>query len=160
MSQKSNQQCTHASLVKIHPLVQKITHRNRILDISKCPQFGRNPSAGSEDNARKRKSRSRRDPHQKQLIPTPSGLRGQKLFEKHINTHLVAFLSKYKLIHTNQPEFRNYNELILSSNVRIKSRARSTALAAAVKIEEPSVIRIILEWLSDITKTTYLCVVF
>ena len=32
-----SQQCIYASLVKIHPLVQKITHRNHILGISKCP---------------------------------------------------------------------------------------------------------------------------
>ena len=30
----SSQQCTYASLVKIHPLAQKTTHRNPILDIS------------------------------------------------------------------------------------------------------------------------------
>ena len=32
----SSQQCTYASFVKIHQLVQKKTHGNHILDISKC----------------------------------------------------------------------------------------------------------------------------
>ena len=32
----SSQQCFYASLVKIHRLVQKITHRNHMLDVSKC----------------------------------------------------------------------------------------------------------------------------
>ena len=32
----SSQQCIYASLVKTHPMVQTITHRNSILDISKC----------------------------------------------------------------------------------------------------------------------------
>ena len=32
----SSQQFIFVSLVKIHPLVQKLTHRNPILDISKC----------------------------------------------------------------------------------------------------------------------------
>ena len=32
-----SQQCIYASLVKIHPLVQKIKHRNSIMDVSKCP---------------------------------------------------------------------------------------------------------------------------
>ena len=31
-----SKQCIFASLVKIHPLVQKIAHGNNILDISKC----------------------------------------------------------------------------------------------------------------------------
>ena len=86
MSPKSNQlfppsqQCSHASLLIILPLVQKITHGNPILDISKCRchlvdrsrspksnklltlfqqcthlcKFGQNTSTVSEDNARKR----------------------------------------------------------------------------------------------------------
>ena len=68
----SSQQCIFACLVKIHPLVQKITHGNHISDISKCCcdlenkvkvtklqstlsplptmylcKFGQNPSTGS-----------------------------------------------------------------------------------------------------------------
>ena len=35
------------------------------------------------------------------ILPTVS-----KIFEKHINKHLVAFLNKYKLIHANQSGFR------------------------------------------------------
>ena len=35
------------------------------------------------------------------ILPTVS-----KIFEKHINKHLVAFLNKYKLIHKNQSGFR------------------------------------------------------
>ena len=31
-----SQQCSHASLVKIHSLVQKMAHGNHILDTSKC----------------------------------------------------------------------------------------------------------------------------
>ena len=71
-----SQHCINATLVKIHPLVQKITHRNLILDISKCRcdlennvkvtkisstlsilptmylcKFGQMPSTSSEDNA-------------------------------------------------------------------------------------------------------------
>ena len=74
----SSRQCIYASLVKIHPLVQKISHGNHILDISKwhCDlknqvnvtkfwstppllptmylcKFGQNLSTSSEDNARK-----------------------------------------------------------------------------------------------------------
>ena len=35
------------------------------------------------------------------ILPTVS-----KIFEKHINKHLMAFLNKYKLIHANQSGFR------------------------------------------------------
>ena len=35
------------------------------------------------------------------ILPTIS-----KIFEKHINKHLVAFLNKYKVIHANQSGFR------------------------------------------------------
>ena len=35
------------------------------------------------------------------ILPTVS-----KIFEKHINKHLMAFLNKYKLIHANQYGFR------------------------------------------------------
>ena len=42
--------------------------------------------------------------------------------------------------------------LFYHQKLELKSRARYTALAAAVKIEEPSEIRIISEWLSDITE--------
>ena len=74
-------------------------HGNPILDISKCQddlgklgqahqnlinssplptmypcKFGQNPSTGSEDNAQKRSGRQRRrDQHQKQYVPHPSG---------------------------------------------------------------------------------------
>ena len=41
--------------------------------------------------------------------------------------------------------------LLLASQVLMKSKARSTALASALKIDESSVIRCILLWLSDIT---------
>ena len=41
--------------------------------------------------------------------------------------------------------------LLLVSQVLIKSKARSTALASAVKIDESSGNRCILLWLSDIT---------
>ena len=41
--------------------------------------------------------------------------------------------------------------LLLASQVFMKSKARSTALASAVKIDESSDIRYILLWLSDIT---------
>ena len=75
-----SQQCSHASLLKLLPLAQKITHENPILDFSKCRchlvdrsrspksnklltlsqqctylcKFGQNTSTDSEDNARKR----------------------------------------------------------------------------------------------------------
>ena len=41
--------------------------------------------------------------------------------------------------------------LLFMSQVLIKSKARSTALASAVKIDESSGIRCILIWLPDIT---------
>ena len=41
--------------------------------------------------------------------------------------------------------------LLLASQVLMKYKARSTALASAVKIDESSGIRCILLWLSDIT---------
>ena len=41
--------------------------------------------------------------------------------------------------------------LLFASQVLKKSKARSTALASAVKIDESSGIRCILLWLSDIT---------
>ena len=41
--------------------------------------------------------------------------------------------------------------LLLASQVFMKSKARSTAVASAVKIDESSGIRYILLWLSDIT---------
>ena len=87
-SPKSNQlfpylkQCIYTSLVKIHRFVQKITHGNPFLDISKCGcdlenyakvtkikstlsllltmylcKFGQNPSTSSEDKAQKPFSR-------------------------------------------------------------------------------------------------------
>ena len=40
--------------------------------------------------------------------------------------------------------------LLLASQVLMKSKARSTALASAVKIDESSGIRCILQWLSDL----------
>ena len=61
-----SQKCIHASLVKIHQLVQKITHGNHVLDFSKCRcdlihsslfptiylcKFDHNTSACSADNA-------------------------------------------------------------------------------------------------------------
>ena len=79
--------CIYASLVKIHPLVQKITHGNHISDIFRPPppptiglcKFGQNPSTGSEDNTRKRSYTGHQrwqDPHQKQYVPPPLRLGG------------------------------------------------------------------------------------
>ena len=46
----SSQHCIYASLVKIHPLVQKITQGNNILDISKCPCDLENKSRSPKSN--------------------------------------------------------------------------------------------------------------
>ena len=48
-------------------------------------------------------------------------------------------------------ESENIINLLLASQVLMKSKARSIALASAVKIDESSGIRCILLWLSDIT---------
>ena len=50
-----------------------------------------------------------------------------------------------------ESESENIINLLLASQVLMKSKARSTALALAVKIDESSGIRYILLWLSDIT---------
>ena len=50
-----------------------------------------------------------------------------------------------------ESEPENILNLLLVSQVLIKSKARSTALASAVKIDESSGIRCILLWLPDIT---------
>ena len=46
---------------------------------------------------------------------------------------------------------RKYNKFTEASQMLMKSKARSTALASAVKIDESSGIRCILLWLSDTT---------
>ena len=48
-------------------------------------------------------------------------------------------------------ESENIINLLLVSQVIIKSKARSTALASAVKVNEPPGIRCIWQWLSDVT---------
>ena len=48
----------------------------------------------------------------------------------------------------------NIINLLLVSQVLIKSKARSTALVSTVKIDESSGIRCILLWLPDITANT------
>ena len=48
-------------------------------------------------------------------------------------------------------ESENIINLLLALQVLMKSKARSIALASAVKIDESSGIRCILLWLSDIT---------
>ena len=50
-----------------------------------------------------------------------------------------------------ETESENIINLLLASQVLMKSKARSTALASAVKIDESSGIRYILLWLSDLT---------
>ena len=50
-----------------------------------------------------------------------------------------------------ESESGNIINLLLASQVLMKSKARSTALASAVKIDESSGIRCVLLWLSDIT---------
>ena len=50
-----------------------------------------------------------------------------------------------------ESESENIINLLLVSQVLINSKARSTALASAVKIDELSGIRCILLWLPDIT---------
>ena len=50
-----------------------------------------------------------------------------------------------------ESESENILNLLLASQVLIKSKARSIALASAVKIDESSGIRCILLWLSDIS---------
>ena len=50
-----------------------------------------------------------------------------------------------------ESESENIINLLLASQVLMKSKARSTALASEVKIGESSGIRCILLWLSDIT---------
>ena len=50
-----------------------------------------------------------------------------------------------------ESESENTMNVLLVSQVLMKSKARSTALASAVKIDESSGIRCILIWLSDIT---------
>ena len=50
-----------------------------------------------------------------------------------------------------ESESENIINLLLASEVLMKSKARSTALASAVKIDESLGIRCILLWLSDIT---------
>ena len=50
-----------------------------------------------------------------------------------------------------ESESENIINLLLASQVLMKSKARSIALASAVKIDESSGIRCILLWLSDIT---------
>ena len=46
---------------------------------------------------------------------------------------------------------RKYNKVIVSFTKLLKSKAGSTALASAVKIDESSGIRCILLWLPDLT---------
>ena len=50
---------------------------------------------------------------------------------------------------------RKYNKLVLASQVLMKSKARSIALASAVKIDESSGICYILLWESDIKGPEY-----
>ena len=50
-----------------------------------------------------------------------------------------------------ESESENIINLLLASQVLKKSKARSIALASAVKIDESSGIRCIILWLSDIT---------
>ena len=50
-----------------------------------------------------------------------------------------------------ESESENIINLLLVSQVLIKSKAGSTALASAVKIDESSGIRCVLLWLPDIT---------
>ena len=50
-----------------------------------------------------------------------------------------------------ESESENIINSLLASQVLMKSKARSTALASALKIYESSGIRCILLWLSDIT---------
>ena len=50
-----------------------------------------------------------------------------------------------------ESESENIMNLLLVSQVLMKSKARSTALASVVKIDESSGIRCILIWLSGIT---------
>ena len=93
-------QCIYVRLVKIHPLVQKITHRNHILNIStlkiksrspksnqlfqsshKCiyANLGHNPFTGSKDNAPKRSTGMPTKSAPKATCPAiPSGNREHK----------------------------------------------------------------------------------
>ena len=50
-----------------------------------------------------------------------------------------------------ESESENIIYLLLVSQVLMKSKARSTALASAVKIDESSGLRCILVWLPEIT---------
>ena len=50
-----------------------------------------------------------------------------------------------------ESESENIINLLLASHMLMKSKARSIALASAVKVDESSGIRCILLWLSDIT---------
>ena len=47
-----------------------------------------------------------------------------KKFEKHINKHLVAFLNKYKVIHTNQSGFRQKHKAYMKDVNGARDAAR------------------------------------
>ena len=60
-------------------------------------------------------------------------------------------LNWYGSLHNTESESENMINLLFASQVLMNSKARSTALVSAVKIDESSGIRCILLWLSDIT---------
>ena len=65
-------------------------------------------------------------------------------------TFFEKFLNLFLSFNT-ESESDNIINLLLASQVLMKSKARSTALASAVKIDESSGIHCILLWFFDIT---------